>query len=119
MEDSLLHSLDKWAALILVEFDVEDGLPEVVELRWKGITFVQEVDYLYIPFRCFNCRKTGQLRSQCSGFQHKHHDRSIKGYFQTQVASGSELTGEGSLPKSFDQPAGRHVIQSPHYKDTY
>jgi len=50
LEESIIHSRDKRAAHILVEFDMEMGLPEVIDLQWKGRTIEQEVDYLFIPF---------------------------------------------------------------------
>jgi hypothetical protein len=52
---------------ILVEMDVHGGLPELLEIDWRGCRIVQRLDYLGIPFRCSICHKTGHLRNTCMG----------------------------------------------------
>jgi hypothetical protein len=53
---------------ILVEMDIHCGLPEVIEIEWRGRRVLQRLDYLDIPFRCSLCRSTGHLRRDCSGW---------------------------------------------------
>jgi len=65
MDDSMIRSHEKRRALILVEFQMGDGLPEEIDIIWEGKVFCQKIDYLFIPFRCFRCQQTGHLRSQC------------------------------------------------------
>jgi len=65
MDDAMLRSHDKRRALFLVEFVVDDGLPERIDILWDGRHHYQTIDYLFIPFRCFRCQRTGHLRSKC------------------------------------------------------
>jgi hypothetical protein len=50
-----------------VEMDVHGGLPELLEIDWRGRRIVQRLDYLKIPFRCSICHNTRHLRSTCMG----------------------------------------------------
>jgi hypothetical protein len=52
---------------ILVEMDIHCGLPESIDIEWRGRRLVQSLDYLGIPFRCNICRQTGHLRRDCVG----------------------------------------------------
>lgn len=65
LENSMLFDADKRCARILVEFDTTAGLPECMEIEWRGSSFIQELDYLFVPFRCHLCHKTGHLARQC------------------------------------------------------
>jgi hypothetical protein len=53
---------------ILVEMDIHGGLPELLEIEWRGRRILQKLDYLGIPFRCSLCCSTGHLRRDCSGW---------------------------------------------------
>ena len=55
-------------ARVLVEMDIHHGLPEVLEIDWRGQLISQRLDFLGIPFRCSYCRRTGHLRRDCSKF---------------------------------------------------
>jgi len=37
---------------ILVEVGLHGGLPEVIDIEWRGRYFTQRLDYMGIPFRC-------------------------------------------------------------------
>jgi len=53
--------------MILVEIDISTGLPETLEIEWRGRKIIQKLDYLRIPFRCNLYRETGHLRQSCLG----------------------------------------------------
>jgi hypothetical protein len=50
-----------------VEIDIHAGLPEAVELEWRGLIQTQTLDFLGVPFRCTRCRQTGHLHRDCQG----------------------------------------------------
>jgi hypothetical protein len=52
---------------VLVEMDITSGLPEKLEIEWRGRTHLQILDYLGLPFRCNLCHETGSLRRTCPG----------------------------------------------------
>jgi hypothetical protein len=54
-------------AKILVEMDITAGLPENLQIDWRGRKTLQTLDYLGLPFRCNLCRATGHLRRNCPG----------------------------------------------------
>jgi hypothetical protein len=58
---------DQRMGKILVEIDVNEGLPAEIDIDWRGYLIQQRLDYVGIPFRCFGCKETGHLRYQCSG----------------------------------------------------
>ena len=48
-EEQLLSS-ERKIPHMLVDMDVEKGLPEEVEVIWDGGSFIQRLDYWKIPF---------------------------------------------------------------------
>jgi hypothetical protein len=50
---------------ILVEFDLNEGLPDLIDIAWCGSVFKQRLDYAGILFRCVVCKEVGHLRHQC------------------------------------------------------
>jgi hypothetical protein len=65
VDTASLASSDRKMAKIMVELDIHAGLPEVLNIDWRGHHFAQRLDYLGIPFRCSFCRRTGHLRRDC------------------------------------------------------
>lgn len=63
-----LEASDRRLAKIYVEVDVQVGLPEVLEIDWRGQMISQDLDFLGLPFRCSFCRRTGHLRRDCYKF---------------------------------------------------
>jgi hypothetical protein len=71
VDPGLLAGSDRRMGKLLVEVDMFDGLSPEIELEWRGVLFVQKLDYQGVPFRCSVCKETGHLRHKCSGFYKK------------------------------------------------
>jgi hypothetical protein len=67
MGDAILLASRRKIDKILVDLDVHGGLPELLEIDWRGRLIVQRLDYLRIPFRCSICHKMGHLRRNYMG----------------------------------------------------
>jgi hypothetical protein len=52
-------------ARICVEVDLEEGLPEAINLTVAGWTHVQELDYEQLPFKCRHCHGYGHFAKHC------------------------------------------------------
>jgi hypothetical protein len=52
-------------ARICVEVDLEEGLPEAINLTVAGWTHVQELDYEQLPFKCRHCHGHGHFAKHC------------------------------------------------------
>jgi hypothetical protein len=71
IDNSTLTASSRKIGKVLVEMDVHGGLPELLEIEWRGRRFSQRLDYLGIPFRCFRCHNTGHLKKNCPGWAEK------------------------------------------------
>jgi hypothetical protein len=56
---------------VLVEMNIHGGLPELLEIEWRGKQYSQRLDYLGIPFRCSRCHSIGHRRKFCRGREDK------------------------------------------------
>jgi hypothetical protein len=61
LDVSSLSSPNRKVGRILVSIDIHEGLPELMEIEWRGRHTKQKLDYQGIPFRCSWCRCTGHL----------------------------------------------------------
>jgi hypothetical protein len=52
-------------ARICVEVDLEKGLPQAVQLTLDEWTYLQQVDYEQLPFKCKNCHEYGHFAKNC------------------------------------------------------
>ena len=68
VDDEALLASDKKIGRVLVEIDIHAGLLESLEIVWSGHHLIQTLDYLGIPFKFSQCRKTGHMRRDCQGF---------------------------------------------------
>jgi len=50
---------------ICVEVDMEEGLPEAIKLTVAGWTYVQELDYEQLPFKCRHIHGYGHFAKHC------------------------------------------------------
>jgi hypothetical protein len=46
---------------MLVEFDMHEGLPADLEIKWRGTVVLQRLDFLGVSFRCTFRKKMGHL----------------------------------------------------------
>jgi hypothetical protein len=52
-------------AWICVEVDLEKGLPEAINLTLDKWTYLQQVDYEQLPFKCKVCHEYGHFAKHC------------------------------------------------------
>jgi hypothetical protein len=52
-------------ARLCVEVDLEKGLPEAIQLTLDNWSYVQQVDYEKIPFKCKSCHEYGHFTKSC------------------------------------------------------
>jgi hypothetical protein len=67
LDTQSLKSPSRIMGRILVAIDITTGLPDKLDIVWRGRTHQQALDYLGLPFRCNLCRETGHLRDSCPG----------------------------------------------------
>jgi hypothetical protein len=51
VDDQTLSTPSRKVGKILVEIDIHCGLPETLEIEWRGRRVLQRLDYLGIPFQ--------------------------------------------------------------------
>jgi hypothetical protein len=66
-DPKVLSGSDRRVGKLLVEVDLFGGLPDEIDIGWRGVMIQQRLDFLGVPFRCTNCKEIGHLRAQCSG----------------------------------------------------
>jgi hypothetical protein len=54
---TLLSGQDRRIGKIMVEIDLQKGLPEFLEIEWRGIVHIQKLDYWGIPFHVWFARR--------------------------------------------------------------
>jgi hypothetical protein len=52
-------------ATICVEFDLEVGLPKSIQLKVADWSYIQELDYEQLPFKCKYCHGYGHFTRHC------------------------------------------------------
>jgi hypothetical protein len=67
LDSSSFTSPSRKFGRVLVEIDIHEGLPELLDIDWRGRHHKQRLDYQGIPFRCSWCHCTGHLRRDCRG----------------------------------------------------
>jgi hypothetical protein len=50
---------------LCVEVDLEKGLPEAIQLNLDSWSYIQQVDYEQIPFKCKICHEYGHFAKSC------------------------------------------------------
>lgn len=68
MEQEQLTGAEKRPPRMLVEIDSSEGLPGEIEIVWEGGSFIQQLDYWKIVFRCHKCRGVGHAKECCKAF---------------------------------------------------
>jgi hypothetical protein len=71
VDNSSLLNPSRKIGKVLVEMNIHGGLPELLEIEWRGKRYSQRLDYLGIPFRCSHCHSTGHLKKFCRGQEEK------------------------------------------------
>jgi hypothetical protein len=67
LDNSSLQNSSRKLGRILVEIDIHEGLPKILDIEWRGHHIKQRLDYQGIPFRCNICHCTGHLQKDCRG----------------------------------------------------
>jgi len=67
LDFSSLTALARKMGRIMVEIDIHEGLPKVLDIEWRGRHIKQCLDYQGIPFRCNWCHSTSHLQRHCPG----------------------------------------------------
>jgi hypothetical protein len=67
VDPKLLTGSDRRVGKLLVEVDLFGGLPNEIDIGWRGVVIQQGLDFLGVPFICIIYKDTGHLRFQCSG----------------------------------------------------
>jgi hypothetical protein len=112
VDPSSLSVSDRRMARIYVEIDIQDGLPEILEIDWCSQLISQRLDYLGISFRCSLCRRTGHLRKDCYKLPppvlalDPTEDSTFDGY----ISSPSQHVEEASFPWRDTLPPDDSVI---------
>jgi hypothetical protein len=50
---------------ICMEFDLKVGLPESIQLKVADWSYIQELDYEQLPFKCRYCHGYGHFARHC------------------------------------------------------
>jgi len=53
-------------ARICVEVDLGKGLPEAIKIKVDQWTYIQQLDYEQLPFKCKVCHEYGHFVNRCS-----------------------------------------------------
>lgn len=61
IDRSYLRTHDWSVAYILVSLNPREGLADAMNLKYRGLGFIQILDYENLPFRCHRCYKYGHL----------------------------------------------------------
>jgi hypothetical protein len=67
LDNSILLDSSRKVGKILVEIDIHEGLPKVLDIECRGRHIKHRLDYQGIPFRCSWCHCTCHLLRDCSG----------------------------------------------------
>lgn len=54
-----LFGTEKKVTRVMVELDLNKGLPTEIDIVWGKTSFRQCLEYHGLPFRCFKCQHTG------------------------------------------------------------
>jgi hypothetical protein len=57
--------MDRRYAKVMVEIEMDSGLPAEVEVVWGHRSWKQILDFFIIPFRCFACKEIGHIHAKC------------------------------------------------------
>lgn len=80
VDPGLLAGSDRRMGKFLVEVDMFDGLLLDIELEWRGVSFVQKLEFQGMSFWCSTCKATGHLKIKCAGFYKKLQNEMLVDY---------------------------------------
>jgi hypothetical protein len=66
-----------------VEVDLEKGLPEAIQLTLDNWSYIQQVDYEQIPFKCKACHEYGHFVKSCPQAKESQSQESESGSMAT------------------------------------
>ena len=96
-------------ARICVEVDLEEGLPEAINLTAAGWTHVQELDYEQLPFKCRHCHGYGHFAKHCKKKAEDHPDNQNREQWTLVHKTSHQKKGNGKDPLKEAPSSSNHI----------
>lgn len=102
-EKNYLSSNYRSVAQILVDIDPWKGLFESLDIVLGEKTFIQQLDYMHIPFRCASCHWAGHLHVDCNLILRRPRLREDMQEFQAKILTPPQKLTKASNISTFQK----------------